>query len=103
MGSRRRRRSTLALLTSNPRKRDASPPSAPLSHDQLHELFDAVEHEPPPPPGADVPADAWLKSKGATPLQLEVAEVCYANDFGCGLADLGLREMIVESKRCGVW
>lgn len=66
---------------------------------QLHELFDDVGDEAPPPPGQDVSAEAWLQAKGATPLQLEVADVCYANDFGCSLQQLGLREMITENQR----
>jgi hypothetical protein len=59
-----------------------------------------VGDEAPPPPGSDVSAEQWLRSKGATPLQLEVADVCYANDFGCSLHQLGLREMITENQRC---
>lgn len=66
---------------------------------QLHEFFEDVGEEAPPPPGQDVPAEQWLRSKGATPLQLEVADVCYANDFGCSLQQLGLREMITENQR----
>jgi hypothetical protein len=66
---------------------------------QLHDLFDAVGDETPPPAGQDVSAEQWLRNKGATPLQLEVADVCYANDFGCSLQQLGLREMITENQR----
>lgn len=65
----------------------------------MHELFDSVEDEAPPPPGADVSAEQWLRAKGATERQLAVADVCYANDFGCTLAQLGLREIIVENKQ----
>lgn len=32
-----------------------------------------------------------------TPRQVALAEACYANDFGCSLKELGLREMIVEN------
>lgn len=70
-----------------------------LSSLQLHELFEDVGDEAPPPPGQDVSAEQWLRSKGATPLQLEVADVCYANDFCCSLQQLGLREMITENNR----
>lgn len=66
---------------------------------QLHEWFDDVGDEASPPAGQDVSAEQWLRSKGATPLQLEVADVCYANDFGCSLQQLGLREMITENQR----
>ncbi|KAI8469401.1 MAG: amine oxidase-like protein [Monoraphidium minutum] len=64
---------------------------------QLHELIDSVGDEAPPPPGTDVSAEQWLRSKGTTERQMQVADVCYANDFGCSLAQLGLREMIVEN------
>jgi hypothetical protein len=70
----------------------------PADIERLHELMDAVGDEKPPPAGApDVPADAWLRSKNATPLMLEAAEACYANDFGARLRELGLREMIAEN------
>lgn len=66
---------------------------------QLHELFENVGDEAPPPPGRDVSAEQWLRSKGASELQMEVADVCYANDFGCSVQQLGLREMIVENNK----
>jgi hypothetical protein len=40
-----------------------------------------------------------MRSKGCTPRQMAVADACYANDFGCSLEQLGLREMI-EENRC---
>lgn len=36
--------------------------------------------------------------QGATNKMLAAAEACYANDFGCSLRQLGLREMITESR-----
>jgi hypothetical protein len=30
---------------------------------------------------------------------LAVADSCYANDFGCSLSQLGLREMVEENRR----
>ena len=33
---------------------------------------------------------------------MAVADACYANDFGCSLSQLGLREMIEENRRCEV-
>ncbi len=36
--------------------------------------------------------------QGASARALAAAEACYANDFGCGLAQLGLRELIVENR-----
>ena len=55
--------------------------------------------EAPPSAGADVSAEQWLRAKGATERQLAVADVCYANDFGCSLGELGLREMITENNK----
>jgi hypothetical protein len=74
---------------------------APITHcwNQLHELFENVGDEAPPPAGRDVSAEQWLRSKGATELQMEVADVCYANDFGCSVQQLGLREMITENNK----
>jgi hypothetical protein len=46
----------------------------------------------------DTPADAWLRARGATDRQLAIAEACYANDFGAGLADLGLTELAAEAR-----
>jgi hypothetical protein len=66
---------------------------------QLHDLFDNVGDEAPPPPGSDVSAEQWLRSKGVSELQMEVADACYANDFGCSVQQLGLREMITENNK----
>jgi hypothetical protein len=30
---------------------------------------------------------------------MEVADACYANDFGCSVQQLGLREMITENNK----
>ncbi len=57
-----------------------------------------LPHEPSLPAGADVSAAEWLAARGATPKMLAAAEACYANDFGASLAQLGLREMIAESR-----
>jgi len=77
----------------------SSPSPTPTQPRQLHELFESVSDEAPPAPGQDISAEQWLRSKGATAKQLAVAGVCYANDFGCSLQQLGLREMIVESNK----
>lgn len=66
---------------------------------QLHDLMDSVGEEQLPPPGQDMTAEQWLKAKGASPLQIELADACYANDFGCSIKQLGLREMIIENQR----
>ena len=39
-----------------------------------------------------------LLPQGASARALAAAEACYANDFGCGLAQLGLRELITENR-----
>lgn len=65
----------------------------------MHELFEGCEDEPSPAPGKDVSALDWMKAKGCTPRQIAVADACYANDFGCSLKNLGVREMIEENKR----
>jgi hypothetical protein len=69
----------------------------PEEIEKLHELMDGAGDEKNPPAGRDVPADKWLREKGATPLMLAAAEACYANDFGARLRELGLREMIAEN------
>jgi hypothetical protein len=50
-------------------------------------------------PEQDMSAAQWLRSQGATEKQIAVADVCYANDFGCSIDQLGLKEMIVENQR----
>ncbi len=36
--------------------------------------------------------------QGASGRALAAAEACWANDFGCDLQELGLRELIAENK-----
>eukprot|EP00877_Chromochloris_zofingiensis_P015153 jgi/Chrzof1/9892/Cz04g19260.t1 len=67
--------------------------------ERVHELFDTVGDEAPPSPSTDMSAEQWLRSRGATDKMLAVAEACYANDFGCSIKQLGLREMITENQR----
>ena len=41
----------------------------------------------------------WLREKkGFSQRQLDIADACYANDFGCTLEELGLRETIKENR-----
>ena len=64
---------------------------------RVHELFAGVcdlDY-----PATDISARQWLKGQGASPAMLDIAEACYANDFGCSLDQLGLTEMITESRR----
>ncbi|GLI62385.1 hypothetical protein VaNZ11_005004 [Volvox africanus] len=66
--------------------------------DKVHDLFGDCGDEAQPPPGRDVSAAEWMAAKGCTNRQMAVAEACYANDFGCSLRQLGLREMIEENR-----
>ena len=52
-----------------------------------------------PDPGLDVSVADWLRGQGASQHMLDLADACYANDFGCSLEDLGLRETILENQR----
>jgi len=61
----------------------------------VHEWFEGLREEA----GPDMQCDDWLRAKGADADQLEVADVCYANDFGCSLHHLGVREMQVSPRR----
>lgn len=58
----------------------------------MHAWFEGLQEEA----GPDMQCDDWLRAKGADADQLEVAAVCYANDFGCSLHQLGVREMQVR-------
>jgi hypothetical protein len=64
--------------------------------EKVHDLFAGVGRESYPT--VDVSADDWLRQKGATDKMVSVADACYANDFGCSIAQLGLREMIKENR-----
>ncbi|EFJ44139.1 amine oxidase-like protein [Volvox carteri f. nagariensis] len=67
--------------------------------DKVHDLFGDCGDEAHPPPGRDQSAAEWMVAKGCTQRQMAVADACYANDFGCSLKQLGVREMI-EENRC---
>lgn len=62
-----------------------------------HNLFAEVGQESYP--DEDMSAEQWLRSKGANDQMLAIADACYANDFGCSLQQLGLREMITENRK----
>lgn len=62
----------------------------------LHNVFEEVGNEEMPQ--VDISAEQWLRDKGATSRALAAADACYANDFGCGLGQLGLRELIAENR-----
>ncbi|KAK9823038.1 hypothetical protein WJX81_001999 [Elliptochloris bilobata] len=65
--------------------------------ERLHALFAGVGAEPYPDP--DVSVADWLRVRGASLRMLAIADACYANDFGCSLDQLGLREVITENRR----
>ena len=64
---------------------------------RTHELFAKVGKEAYPE--TDISAEQWLRNKGASEKVLSIADACYANDFGCSLQQLGLREMITENRK----
>ena len=62
------------------------------------ELMDGIGSHSLAADAPDQSVAAWLRQKGANKRMLAMAEACYANDFGCSLEDLGLRECIVENQ-----
>lgn len=50
-------------------------------------------------PKADISAEEWLRNSGATERQVQIADACIANDFGCSISQLGLRETILENQK----
>lgn len=64
---------------------------------RTHNLFAEVGQESYP--AEDLSAEDWLHSKGANNQMLAIADACYANDFGCSIQQLGLREMITENRK----
>jgi hypothetical protein len=49
-------------------------------------------------PAVDMSAEQWLRQGGANERQLDIAAACFANDFGCSLTQLGMRETILENR-----
>lgn len=49
-------------------------------------------------PAVDLSAEQWLRDDGANQRQLDIADACFANDFGCSLNQLGMRETILENQ-----
>lgn len=50
-------------------------------------------------PGEDISAEQWLRRKGVNEKMIAIADACYANDFGCSIRQLGLRETIIENQK----
>ena len=63
------------------------------------DLMDDIGSQSLPPDAPDQSVASWLRQQGASERMLAIAEACYANDFGCSLEDLGLRECIIENQR----
>ena len=62
----------------------------------MHRLFEEVGAQELP--ATDMSAEQWLRQRGASDRMVAIAEACYANDFGCSLEQLGLRELILENR-----
>lgn len=62
-----------------------------------HRLFSEVGSESYPE--TDISGEQWLRNKGVSHKVLAIADACYANDFGCSLHQLGLRELITENQK----
>lgn len=65
--------------------------------ERTHQLFAQVGNESYPE--TDISAEQWLRNKGVNDKILAIADACYANDFGCSLHQLGLRDMITENRK----
>lgn len=65
--------------------------------EHTHQLFAQVGKESYPE--TDISAEQWLRNKGVNDKILAIADACYANDFGCSLHQLGLRDMITENRK----
>ena len=53
-------------------------------------------------PEVDISAEQWLRSSGASERMISIADACIANDFGCSIDQLGLREAILENQKWDV-
>jgi hypothetical protein len=49
-------------------------------------------------PNPDISVQQWMVSKGVDARAIELADVCYANDFGSCLEELGMTEAILEAR-----
>ncbi len=53
-------------------------------------------------PEVDISAEQWLRRSGASERMISIADACIANDFGCSIDQLGLREAILENQKWDV-
>ena len=98
----------------NNKATSTSPPSSSSSSSSrdrdvslVQGLFASVaeeeEEEEEKAPKTDVSAREWMYRKGLTSKrQQDIAEACFANDFGASLDSLGLRELVTENKEWDV-
>jgi hypothetical protein len=49
-------------------------------------------------PQPDISVREWLQRHGVASEAIELADVCYANDFGTSLEKLGMTEAILEAR-----
>ncbi|GAX76666.1 hypothetical protein CEUSTIGMA_g4112.t1 [Chlamydomonas eustigma] len=66
--------------------------------DKVHDMFDKDDMQRLAHPAEDIAASEWMKQQGASERMLAVADACYANDYGCSLSQLGVTEMVEESR-----
>ncbi len=62
----------------------------------MHKLFEEVGARKLP--ATDISAEQWLRRQGASDRMVAIADACYANDFGCSIEQLGLRELVLENR-----
>eukprot|EP00891_Asterochloris_glomerata_P008389 jgi/Astpho2/8389/e_gw1.00122.39.1_t len=63
---------------------------------RVHKLFEEVGARKLP--ATDISAEQWLRRQGASDRMVAIADACYANDFGCSIEQLGLRELVLENR-----
>lgn len=49
-------------------------------------------------PAQDLSVEQWLHEGGASNRMIDIADACFANDFGCSISQLGMRETILENR-----
>jgi hypothetical protein len=63
----------------------------------VHQIFERLAEEDPEVP--DMSMAEYLHCKGVNRVVTQLAQSFYANDFGCSLEQLGLRECIEEAQQ----
>ena len=93
--------------SSSPSPSSSSSPSSSRDRDVslVQDLFASVaeEEKTTNKKNVDVSAREWMNRKGLTSKrQQDIAEACFANDFGASLDSLGLGELVVENREWDV-